>query len=287
MVRKKKSVEVVRMFQNIAKGFRKEENQVEDVKLYKIEELKVVFRKFFVKKNLFLYIVSFMLSMVSFGGGSSLGLAPFALSITAATISNGIPIGIVYILTCIGTFIGFGRTGLINYIITSLVFLISLYVLKTRIQDECNEKRKVGKNIIIATLIVQIAPIAFGTFYLYDLLIGIMQAIVAFIFYKIFANSITVIRDYEFKKVFSIEEVMGACMLISVALSALTPIHIFGFSIKNILCIFVVLILGWKNGMLVGATGGITIGIVLGIIDSRKSNNGSCICYFRITSRLI
>ena len=256
------------MFQNIIKDFKKSESQKEDVKLYKIEEMKELIKKFFEKQNLFLYFISFMLSMVSFGGNSSLGLAPFALAIVAATLSNCIPIGFVYIVSCIGTFIGFGTSGLINYIITSLVFFISLFVFKTRIQDDCNERRKVGKNIIIASLVVQIAPIAFGTFYLYDLLLGIMQSIIVFIFYKIFVNSITVVRDYGFKQVFSIEEVMGACMMIAIAFSALTPIHIFGFSLKNILCILIVLILGWKNGMLVGATGGITTGIVLGIIDA-------------------
>ena len=255
------------MFQNIAKDFKRNQSQNEDVKLYKIEEIKELIKKFFVKKNLFLYVISFMLSMVSFGGNSSLGLAPFALAIVAATLSNCIPIGFVYVVTCIGTFIGFGADGLLNYVITSIVFFASLFVFKTKIQDESNERRKVGKNVIIASLIVQIAPIAFGTFYLYDLLIGIMQAIVVFIFYKIFVNSITVIRDYGYKSVFSIEEVMGACMMVAIAFSALTPIHLFGYSVKNILCILIVLILGWKNGMLVGATGGITTGIVLGIID--------------------
>lgn len=256
------------MFQNITKDFDKKESQKEDVKLYRIEEIKELVKKFFVKKNIVLYIVSLMVSMVSFGGSSSLGLAPFALAIVAATLSNSIPIGLVYILTCIGTFIGFGVNGLITYIITSVVFFASLFILKTRVQDECNERRKVGKNLIIASLIVQIVPVAFGTFYLYDLLIGIMQSIVVFIFYKIFVNSITVIRDFNYKKVFSIEELMGATMLLTIALSALTPIHIFGFSVKNILCILIVLVLGWKNGMLVGATGGITTGIVLGIIDN-------------------
>ena len=255
------------MFQNIMNGFEKKNTQTEDVKLYKIEEMKILVKKFFEKKNLFLYVVSLMLSMVSFGGNNSLGLAPFALAIVAATISNSIPIGIIYVLTCIGTYIGFGTQGLVNYFITSIVFFMSLFFLKTRIQSDCNEKQKVGKNIIIATLIVQIAPIAFGTFYLYDLLIGIMQAIVTYIFYKIFVNSITVIREYNYKKVFSIEEIMGASMMLAIAFSALTPIHFFGFSIKNILCILVVLILGWKNGILVGGTSGIIIGIVLGIID--------------------
>ena len=93
-------------------------------------------------------IVSFMISMVSFGGSSSLGLAPFALAIVAATLSNSIPIGFIYVLTCIGTFIGFGTSGLLSYIITSVVFFASLFILKTRIQDDCNERRKVGKNLI-------------------------------------------------------------------------------------------------------------------------------------------
>lgn len=255
------------MFQNIEKSFNKQESKKKDVKLYKFEDIKELIKKFFVKQNILLYVVALMVSMVSFGGNSSLGLAPFALAILAATLSNSIPIGLVYVLTCIGTFIGFGTNGLLNYIITSVVFLASLYILKTRVQDDCNEKRKVGKNLIIASLIVQIAPIAFGTFYVYDLLIGIMQSIVVFIFYKIFVNSITVVREFNYKKVFSIEELMGASMMIAIALSALTPVHIFGFSVKNILCILMVLILGWKNGMLVGATGGITVGIVLGIID--------------------
>lgn len=256
------------MFQNISKDFEKKESQKEDVKIFKVEELKELIKKFFVKQNILLYVVSLMVSMVSFGGNSSLGLAPFALAIVAAVLSNSIPIGLVYVLTCIGTFVGFGPSGLLNYIITSVVFFASLYIFKTKVQDDCNERRKVGKNLILATLIVQIVPIAFGTFYLYDLLIGIMQAIVVFIFYKIFVNSITVIREFNYKKVFSIEELMGAAMLLAIAISALTPIHIFGFSIKNILCILIVLILGWKNGMLVGATGGITIGMVLGIIDN-------------------
>lgn len=255
------------MFQNVVADFTKRESLNEDVKLYRVEELKNLLKKFFEKQNILLYIISFMVSMVSFGGSSSLGLAPFALAIMAATIGNTIPVGVVYILTCAGSLIGFGAKGLLNYIITSIVFFVSLFILRSRINVDANEKRKVGKNVLIASLIVQIAPIAFGTFYVYDLLIGIMQAVVTFIFYKIFVNSISVVREFNYKKIFSIEELMGASMLIAIAFSALTPVHIFGFSVKNILCILVVLILGWKNGMLVGATGGITIGVVLSIVD--------------------
>ena len=61
---------------------------------------------------------------------------------------------------------------------------------------------------------------------------------------------------------------MGASLLVSIALYSLHGLQIFGLSISNILSIMLVLFLGWKNGMLIGATAGITIGMVLGIIGS-------------------
>ena len=57
-------------------------------------------------------------------------------------------------------------------------------------------------------------------------------------------------------------------MLVSIAVYSLNGLNILGLSISNILSIMLVLFLGWKHGMLVGATGGITIGMVLGIIGS-------------------
>lgn len=105
-------------------------------------------------------------------------------------------------------------------------------------------------------------------FLIYDLISSIMYAIITYIFYKIFANSISVIKQYGIKQAFSIEEIMGASLMISIAFVSLSAIKIFDLSITNILSVMLVLFLGWKNGMLVGATAGITIGMVLGIITS-------------------
>ena len=97
-----------------------------------------------------------------------------------------------------------------------------------------------------------------------------MVAVITFIFYKIFANSIIMLKEFRNKKAFTIEEVIGTSLLLAIAVCAVGDLSIFGFSIKNILSILIVLILGWKNGMLVGATGGITIGVVLGIISGTE-----------------
>lgn len=108
----------------------------------------------------------------------------------------------------------------------------------------------------------------FTMFLVYDLLASFVFAILTYIFYKIFANSITVVKEYGIKQAFTIEEVIGASLLASIAVYSLNGLNIFGLSISNILSIMLVLFLGWKHGMLVGATGGITIGMVLGIIGS-------------------
>ena len=125
-------------------------------------------------------------------------------------------------------------------------------------------------HLFASVLIVQIVPMFFRSFLLYDLLLAIMVAVVTFIFYKIFANSIIMIKEFRNKKAFTIEEVIGTSLLLSIAVCAFGDLSIFGFSIRNILSILIVLVLGWKNGMLVGATGGITIGVVLGIISGTE-----------------
>ena len=256
------------MFQNIANDFSdNNKNHYKDVKLNN-EEIGMFLKRAFSRQNIILYVISFMISMVSFGGDISLGLAPFGLAILAAAASSGIPISIVYIITLLGSFVGLGKDITANYFLTSLVFFATLFIVKTKKQVDYNEKLKLGKNIIISIFVVNIVPMLFTTLKLSNVIFTVLLSIITYIFYKIFVNAIDVIYEYGEKKVFSIEELMGASLLLAIAITALEPINILGYSLKNVLCILIVLILGWKSGILVGTTGGVTIGIVLGIIGN-------------------
>ena len=117
--------------------------------------------------------------------------------------------------------------------------------------DTRNEKRKLGFYLFLSICIVQAVKIFFTMFLIYDLLMALMLAVTAYIFYKIFANSIVVIKEYGIKEAFSIEEVIGASILASIAVSSLSGLTVYGFSITNILSVMLVLFLGWKNGMVV------------------------------------
>ena len=167
--------------------------------------------------------------------------------------------------------LGHGWTSILSYIITLLIFFASFLVKEPTYNDSTrNEKIKLGKRIFFASLIVNVIKVFIKQFLIYDLLVAITVSMVVYIFYKIFVNALGLITNYNEKMAFSIEEVLASSLLASIALCALQGIQILGFSIRNVLSIFIVLVLGWKNGILVGTTAGATIGVTLGIIANSE-----------------
>lgn len=221
----------------------------------------------FTRKNIILYILALGVSIVNIGQDVS----PFSLALVAACFANQIPVIGVVAVSIIGAAFGYGASGILNYILTLLIFMATFYILKPKYNEENrNEKIKLAANLFISTFIVGIARLLVSDFTIYELLMNISTSIIACVFYKIFVNSIPVIHNFYERKAFSIEEVIGASLLISIAVAALGGFQIFGFSVRNILSILIVLVLGWKNGILIGTTSGVTIGVTLGIIANNE-----------------
>lgn len=214
------------------------------------------------KQNLVIYILSFMISTVGFGG-----IAPFGIAFLGAACSSHIPIGVVCILTYLGTFIGLGKEAFLGYLLTSLLFFILTLVIRPK-WEETEDRKKLGIHVGIATILGQGCMILFQPFLVYNVLETVFFAITAVVFYKIFVGSLNMIKDFGVKKAFSVEEVIGASLILAIGVAGFKDFAIFGYSIKNILSILIVLIMGWQNGMLIGATTGTTIGVVLGIIGN-------------------
>jgi len=256
------------MFQNISKDI-DENSYEEETRLNKKAVIFDLLKRLFTKQNIIIYIITVMISMVGLASDSVIfSITPFGLAIIAAALSTNMPVGVMFILSSVSTFIKFGSNSLLIYILTLLIFFISVLIKTPKTYDDVNEQKRVGGHIFFATIIVQIVPMFFRSFILYELLTSIMLSMCVYIFYKIFANSLLAIKEIGNKSAFSIEEVIGTSLLLATAFCVLGNINIFGYSIKNILSILLVLVLGWKNGMLVGATSGITIGVVLGIIGN-------------------
>lgn len=262
------------MFQNIERNFEENQNDFDNLEVNKGNTIKQIIKKSFTKQKILLYIISFMISLVSFGINKD--LAPFGIAMLAAILSNCIPIGICFITIGIANFISFGVNSTLNYLLIALILLFSVLVKSPKYDDKNNEKRRLGIRLFASCLIVKVGGLIFKNFMVYDLLLAIMYSVCVFIFYKIFVNAIPVIDKLGYRKVYGIEEVMGTSLVLAIAISSIGNFAIFGYSIKNILCILIVLVMGWKNGILVGGTTGIVVGTVLGIIGAGEINMVAC-----------
>ena len=215
-----------------------------------------MFSNVFAKKHILLYLVSFLLSMVGLGGEFSV----FSISLLGACFASSVPALVIVFLSFIGNAICYGIGGALGYLLTALVLLITLFIFKPIYNEqERNEKIKIGKNVWVSLFIIQIVKLAISGFTLYDILSGITISIIGVVFYKIFVNSMIVLQDFTTKRAFTIEEIIGASLLLSIAIGAFSQWNILGFNVKNILSILIVMVLGWKNGILVGTTAGVTI----------------------------
>ena len=250
------------MFQNINEDTIEINNKAE-----KAKRNVNIFSNVLTKENLAIYVVAFMMSLVGIGGDFSI----FSISVLGACFASSVPALGVVAVSLLGNFIKFGVGGGLGYFLTALVLIITLFIFKPRYnEEERNEKIKIGKNVFIATLLIQIVKIAMAQFTLYEVLASITLSIIALVFYKIFVNSIVVVQEFYEKRAFSIEEVIGASLMLAIAVGGIGDFNVAGFSIRNILSILIVMVLGWKNGMLIGTTSGVTIGVTLGVITNSE-----------------
>ena len=232
-----------------------------------------IFYNNFILKNInvrliILYIIAFFISMVGFSNE----LNPFAIAMLGAFCSLNIPVGILVLVSAIATYLKFGAVSTIMYVITAILFISTIMIAKPKkiIGTEENEKIRLAKYLVIATSVVQVLKLCVMGMLVYNILQSILYVAAVYIFYKIFVNSVGVIRGFGIKKVFSIEELIGTSLLLAIAISAFGDTNIYGISICNVLCIFIIMVMGWKNGMLVGATLGVTIGVTIGLIFNEE-----------------
>ena len=179
------------MFQNINESTISADDYQKEEKKQKTK--KDILSNVFNVKNIPIYIITLMLSMVGISGE----LSPFSLSILGACISNSIPVLGLVIVSIIGNGIKFGATGSLAYLLTALVMTFSMLVIRPKYnEEEKNEKIALGKNLFISTLIIQLARIGITGFTIYDILSIIAFSIIAVVFYKIFVNAIGALQDF-------------------------------------------------------------------------------------------
>lgn len=248
------------MFQNLTDNIAINNKDVKENKKYNLEKIKDLISI----QNIIIYILSFLVSTVVLREG----IAPFAFAFFVAACSSVIPAGPVLVATALGVFISQGIPGFLMYFLKVLIFLFTIVFFKPYIQDDRNEIAKLGKNLIIACMVVHAIKLSTDVLLVYDVVVAVLNIVFTYVFYKIFVNSIGVLENFGLKSAFTIEEIIGATMLTAIAAVSVNSYRIYGISLSNVLSVFLILILAWKNGLLVGSTIGVSIGLILGIIGS-------------------
>lgn len=239
------------------------EEDIEDIYIDEEESELNKSNRFLNYKNIVAFIASFLLSQVQFVAG----FAPFGMAILAATMANKIPLAISFIGASAGILMSAGLNSWFMFLANAFLFILLTILFKTKEEAETNSFESKFK-LFISVLVVQVVPILFGQVLIYDVVLGIVTTLATVVFYILFTYGMYVLINIRENAIFSIEEVVGASVLLCLAICAFGPIYILDFNIRNIICILVVLVLGWKNGISIGATAGITIGCVLALVGA-------------------
>lgn len=247
------------MFQNIADMGSEQEsinNKTNDIK-YRLKEI-------FKYQNVIIYILTLLLSTLTIKNQ----IMPFGLAMVAACVGETVPIIGVFLMALIGTAISMQKSAVSNFIVTSIIYFILVLFFKAKVAvEERNEVVKTGGKLFAACMIVSIIKCFTGIFLLYDVFMSIISSSIVYVFYKLFVNGLAFIKDFNIKKAFTMEELIAGVLIISLASLSLKDINIFYLNLSNIIIIFMIMVLGWKNGMVTGAVSGISIGLAISFVD--------------------
>ena len=246
------------MFQNIA------DVESEQEKVSSSSNIKLRLKEIFKYQNVIIYILTFLMSTLSIKND----IFPFGLAMVAACVGETLPIIGVFLMALIGTCIGGGVNALGNFVLTLVVYFLLVLLFRAKVAvEERNEVVKTGGKLFFSCMVVSLVKSFIGIFLMYDVFMATISSAIVYVFYKIFVNGLTFIKDFNVKKAFTIEELIAGVLIIAIASTALSNISIFSLNLSNIIIIFMIMVLGWKHGMMVGAVSGISIGLAISFVD--------------------
>ncbi len=247
------------MFQNIADtGFQ------EELEEEKNSNIKYRLKQIFKIQNIIIYILTVLMSTLSVKNE----IMPFGLAMVAACVGESIPIAGVFIMAIIGTVIKGGVSAVVSFLSTIVIYFIFVLIFKSKVAiEDRNENVKSGGKLFTASIIVSLIKCIKGGFLFYDFFMGIVAAAIIYVFYKIFVNGLVFIKNIKIKSAFTTEELIGSVIIVAIASIVFNKLNIFSLNISNIIIIFMIMVLGWKYGMMIGAVTGIAVGVSISLID--------------------
>lgn len=205
-------------------------------------------------KNLVFVLIAILLSTKTFIGD----FKPFNYVMLATASAFEVPL----LLVLLPSVIGLAVAKDVSSIILLVVFFL-LYNLVTAIVNisGMNKKYSIFVKFEASIAILQLVY-SFITGALFTDLFNILSSIVICgIIYLVMATGLNVILNVRNGFVYTKEESIMMMVTLAMILSILNPIALWGFKVLEIIALVTILIYGWGNGALLGATTGLMMGL--------------------------
>lgn len=221
-----------------------------------------VLRKILLYQNNYLVLISAFLL-----GSSNIsdGVLPFGAAFFAAASGAA---GMKLIIA-VAVLLGAAIRGSLDLVYINAACMLLFSILSIPIKDLSSKMNvKAAGLLFISMMLPQLFLAGLQGFLLYDILRAVFSSFISFVLFFIFKFSIPIMAGIIKKTLFAGEEAISIAITAALILSGFGSMQLFGFSIRNILCVLVLLLFSYKCGAGVGAATGAAIGLITSISSS-------------------
>ncbi len=220
----------------------------------KVESVLNTIKKVVNFKNIVFVLFALLLSTKTFIGD----FRPFNYVLLAVASAFEVPLLLVLVASAIGLAVGSCSSSLILLIVFFLLYNLVTAIVNI---EGINRKYTIFIKFFVSIAILQIVA-SFITGALFTELFKVLSSIVASgIIYLVAVTGMNVILNLKNGFIYTKEESIMMMLTIAMLISAVSPISILGFKLVEIIAFILILIYGWGNGAILGATTGLMIGL--------------------------
>ncbi len=212
------------------------------------------------KTNLIILPAAFLLGRISLLGG----LMPFGIALYAATLG----LNINRIMISIAIFAGMITSGATVQIYTAVVAMLLFNAINIPFKKSTGSPLRIGIIAFIGVLIPEMLLTYLQGFLMYDVIKSIINGFIIFALVFVFKNVLEVLGNPSRRYQLTNEEILSIAIACALAVGGLGDWNILGVSLKNILCILIILIFSYRTGAGNGAAIGVIVGTVISISSS-------------------
>lgn len=216
-------------------------------------------RKIILYQNNYLILISaFLLGNSNIAAGT----LPFGVAFFAATYGTcGIQL-----LTALSILIGTSVHGSPEaiYINAACMFTFSVFIVLFK-QKNDKPNIKTAAVVFLAMFLPQFILAGLRGFLLYDVLRAVFSSFISLVLYFIFRYSVPIMAGTVKRALLKGEEAISVAVTAALVISGISGAQILNFSIRNTICVVLLMVFSYKCGAGVGAAAGSAIGLITSI----------------------